>query len=38
MSEPYHLFPTRFYHSLADWPDAGKALAKAREMGPDKVI
>jgi NADH:ubiquinone oxidoreductase subunit F (NADH-binding) len=32
------LFPTRFYHSLADWPDAGKALAKAREMGPDKVI
>lgn len=35
---PYSLLPDRVFTSLADWPDAGKALARAREHGPEWTI
>lgn len=35
---PYHLVPDRMFTSLADWPEGGKGLAKASELGPDGTI
>ncbi|MBO9539502.1 SLBB domain-containing protein [bacterium] len=36
--KPYHLVPEKPYLSLADWPEAGKGLAHAKELGPEGTI
>ncbi len=36
--KPYHYFPDRVYHTVQDWPEAGKGLARAHQLGPEGTI